>query len=71
MFSKNNDEARVMNSKSNNIEIMINGEADKVIEELFQPLLSGYQIGWETSSRGINFIFDCVYLIYCIRNVIK
>ena len=71
MFSKNNDEARVMNSKSNNIEIMINGEADKVIEELFQPLLSGYQIGLETSSRGINFIFDCVYLIYCIRNVIK
>ena len=71
MFSKNNDEARVMNSKSNNIEIMINGEADKVTEELFQPLLSGYQIGLETSSRGINFIFDCVYLIYCIRNVIK
>ena len=71
MFSKNNDEARVMNSKSNNIEIMINGEADKVIEELFQPLLSGYQIGLETSSRGINFIFDCVYLIYCITNVIK
>ena len=71
MFSKNNDEARVMNSKSNNIEIMINGEADKVTEELFQSLLSGYQIGLETSSRGSNFIIDCVYLIYCITNVMK
>ena len=50
---------------------MINGETDKVIEELFQSLLSGYQIGLETSSRGSNFIVDCVYLIYCIRNVIK
>ena len=71
MFSKNNDEARVMNAKCNNIEIMVNGEADKAIEELFQSLLSGYQIGLETSSRGINFIVDCVYLIYCITNVIK
>ena len=50
---------------------MINGETDKVIEELFQSLLSGYQIGLETSSRGSNFIVNCVYLIYCITNVIK
>ena len=35
MFSKNNDEAREMNAKCNNIEIMVNGEADKAIEELF------------------------------------
>ena len=29
-----NDEERVMHSKSDNLEIMINDEADKVIDEL-------------------------------------
>ena len=32
--SKGNDEQQVMHSKSDNIEIMINDEADKVIEEI-------------------------------------
>ena len=30
-----NDEERVMHSKSDNIEILINDEADEVIKELF------------------------------------
>ena len=34
MFSKSNDEERVMHSKRDNKEIMINDKADKVIEEL-------------------------------------
>ena len=38
-----------MHSKSDNIEIMINDKADEVIEELFQSLLSRYQIELETS----------------------
>ena len=59
-----------MPSKDNdNIEIMTNNKADEVTEELFQSLLSGYQIGLETSMKGNNFIFDSVH--YCIRNVIK
>ena len=33
--SKDNDEEHVMHSKSDNIEIMIDDEADKVITELF------------------------------------
>ena len=37
--SKDTDEERVMHSKSNSIEIMINDKADKVIEKLFQFLL--------------------------------
>ena len=36
------DEKHVMHLKSNNIEIMINDKADKVVEELFQSLLSRY-----------------------------
>ena len=33
--SIDNDEERVMHSKSDNIEIMVNDEADEVIKELF------------------------------------
>ena len=43
MFSKDNNEERVMHSNSDNIEIMINDKADEVTEELFQSLLSSYQ----------------------------
>ena len=49
MSSKDNDEERVMHSNSDNIETMINDQADEVIEELFQSLLFSYQIGLETS----------------------
>ena len=41
--SKDNDEERVMHSKSDFIEIIISGKGDEVIEELFQSLLSMFQ----------------------------
>ena len=41
-----NDEERVMHSKSDNIEIMINDEADEVIKELFDSLKDNYQKTW-------------------------
>ena len=63
MSSKNNDEESLMHSKSDNIKIMTNEKADEVIEELFQSLLSRYQIGLETSMKGSDFIFDCVHLL--------
>ena len=47
-----------------NIEIMINDKVDEVIEELFQSLLSSYQIGLQASMKGSDFIFDCVHLWY-------
>ena len=43
---------------------MISDKADEVIEELFQSLLSRYQIGLETSRKGSQFVFDCVHLLY-------
>ena len=61
--SKDNDEVPAMHSRIENIEIMINAKANKVVEELFQSLLSGYQIGMETSMKGSNFAFDCVNLL--------
>ena len=69
MSSKDNDEERVMYSKSDNIELIINDKPDEVTQELFQSLLSWHQIRLETSMKGSNFIFDCVN--YCVTNVIK
>ena len=43
---------------------MINDEADEVIDELFQSLICIYQIGLETSMKGSEFVFDCVYLLH-------
>ena len=42
---------------------MINDKADEVTKELYRSLLSGYQIGLETSMKGSNFAFDCVQLL--------
>ena len=64
MSFKDNDKKCVMLSKSDNIEIMINDRADDDMEELFQWLLSKYQIGLETSIRGSDLIFDRVYSLY-------
>ena len=63
-----NDEERVMHSKSDNIEIMINDEADEVIKELFDSLKNRYQSNLELMKCS-EFVFD--YVQYCIINVIK
>ena len=59
--SKANDEERVMYSKGDNIEIMINDKADEVKEKFFESLLSRHQIGSKTSLESTDFIFDCVH----------
>ena len=58
--SKNTDEEQVMHSKSDNIEVMTYDNANKVIEEIFESLLSRSQIGLETLLKGSDFIFDSV-----------
>ena len=52
-----------MHSKSYNIEIMINDEADEVIKELFDSLKNIYQNNLE-SMKGNDFVFDYVQLMY-------
>ena len=51
------DETHTMRTKSDNIEIMISGETDEVVEELFKSLLQRYQKGLEESMRGSEFNF--------------
>ena len=48
--SRDTDEERVMQSKGDSLEVMFNDKADKVSEETFQLLFSGYKIGLETSN---------------------
>ena len=43
---------------------MVNDKTVEVIEEIFQSFLSRYQIGFETSMKGSDFIFDCDHLLY-------
>ena len=62
--SKGNDEERVLYSKSDNIKIMINHKAHKVIQELFQSLSSRYRIGLETLMKGSDFTFDCFHFLH-------
>ena len=57
------DEERVIHSKSDNIEIMINDEADEFIKELSHSLKNRYQNNIELM-RGSEFVFYYVYLLY-------
>ena len=53
-----------MHSKSDNIEFMPYDNSNEVVNELFETLLSRYQIGLETLMRGSDFIFDSVQLLH-------
>ena len=56
---------RIMNSKSDNVEIMMGIETDDIINELFESFLKKYQEGLETKMReGSNFVFESVDLLY-------
>ena len=54
--------------QKDNIEIMINGKADKIIKEFSDSLKNRYQNNLE-SIKGNEFVFDYIHLLYC--NVIK
>ena len=55
-----NDEERVMHSKSDNIEIMINDEVDQVIKDFFDSLKNRHQNNFE-SMKGRGLIFDYIH----------
>ena len=61
-FKADNDEEHLMHSKSDKIEIMIKGEADEVIKELFKSLEKRNQNNLE-KMEGSEFVFDYVYLL--------
>ena len=68
--SKDNGKELVVHLKSDNIEIMINDGADKVIKELFKSLKNRYQNNLE-SMKGSKFIFYYVRLLYYKLHKVK
>ena len=51
-----------MHPKSDNMEIMINSNADKVVKELFESFKNRYQNNLEKKVEGSEFVFDYVAL---------
>ena len=47
-----------------NMDVMVYDNLDETITEIFHFLFSIYQISLETQMTGIDFIFDCVNLLY-------
>ena len=58
-----------MHSKSGSIEILINDEADEVIEEFFDSVKNRYQNNLESITELLSL--SLIMFIYCIINVIK
>ena len=59
-----------MHSTSDNIEIMISDEEDKIIKRLVNSLKNRYQNNLE-SIRGSESVFDYVKLLYYKRHKIN
>ena len=66
--SKDSDETCTTHTKSANIEIMMGGETDEIIEELFESLL---QERLEESMKGSKFIFDSADVLFHNLNKIS
>ena len=69
MFSKDKEEKCVKYSKSKYKEIMIVKEADEVIKDFFDSLLSRYQV--PSKNKWKATVFSLIVFIYCITNVTK
>ena len=62
------DEMRIMHTRRNNIEIMIDDDNDDIIEELFR---SFYEENLQNKMRGSDFEFDGVNFLYYDFNKIS
>ena len=66
IYSKDNDKEQVIRLKSYNIEVMTYDNANEVIKEILESLLSRFQIGLETWMRGIDLLYRKCHKIYFI-----
>ena len=69
--SKDSDKTRTMNTKSNNVKIMMGSETDEIIEDLFQSFLQKFQEELEESIRGSEFVYDSVDELYYNLNKVS
>ena len=59
IFSKEVDEKRLVHSKSNNTKFITDDNANNIVNELFESLISRHQIVLETSMRGSTVAILC------------
>ena len=59
------DETHIMNTRSDNVEIMFGDDNDDIIQELFESLLQNYEENLQNKMKGSDFEFDGVnFLCY-------
>ena len=58
------DETRIMHTRSDNIEIMVDDDNDDIIEELFKSFIQKYEENLQNKIRGLDFKFDGVNFLY-------
>ena len=56
--------------QSDTIEITVYDKADELIKKPFKSILNRYQTRLEKSMKGSDFIFDCVNLLYYIKQTV-
>ena len=71
IFSKDCDETRTMDTKSDNKEITMGSETDEIIKKIFESYLQRYQEGLEEWIKGSEFIFDSVDVFFYHLNRIS
>ena len=59
------EEELVMHPRSNDIKFTFYNDANEVVDELLESLRSRYQRNLEASTRGRDFVFDSVQMMYC------
>ena len=62
--SLDTEKNRIMDSKSDNIEIVMGIERDNIIKELFESFWKRYQKNLEEKMKDSNFVFENVDLLY-------
>ena len=62
--SLDHKEICTMESKIDNIEIMMGSETDDIIDELFKSFLKGYQKNLEEKMKDSKFVFESIDLLY-------
>ena len=65
------NETHIMQTKSDNPEIMIGSDTKEVIKELVKSFLRRYQEGLQEKMRGSEFEFDGIHLLYYDFNKIS
>ena len=69
--SKDSNGIRTIYTESDNIEIILGSETDKIIQKRFESYMRSYQEGLEVKMEGSDFVFDSADLLHYKMNKIS